>query len=185
MSASQIGLNPYCSGRWSRTRPYKTLLIINKLKNFTKQIFTFLNRKLTFLQRVLRYDYFSKYASQLFLNIQPFLSQKFNSVNQIGRQKPKDKRQDHPPNHYSALTNIRKRRLSPTINLAYPSLPTIKDSNNDKKSDKRIIHIPYKRCKNQPLTNKILENRASEIQIQKTDLSLHPEIQTINIWRSY
>ena len=28
-------------------RPYKTLLIINKLKNFTKQIFTFLNRKLT------------------------------------------------------------------------------------------------------------------------------------------
>ena len=41
------GLNPCCSGRWSRTRPYKTLLIINKLKNFTKQIFTFLNRKLT------------------------------------------------------------------------------------------------------------------------------------------
>ena len=40
-------LNPYCSGRWSRTRPYKTLLIINKLKNFAKQIFTFLNRKLT------------------------------------------------------------------------------------------------------------------------------------------
>ena len=40
-------LNPCCSGRWSRTRPYKTLLIINKLKNFTKQIFTFLNRKLT------------------------------------------------------------------------------------------------------------------------------------------
>ena len=26
---------------------YKTLLIINKLKNFTKQISTFLNRKLT------------------------------------------------------------------------------------------------------------------------------------------
>ena len=43
----QLGLNPYCSGRWSRTRPYKTLLIINKLKNFTKQVFTFLNRKLT------------------------------------------------------------------------------------------------------------------------------------------
>ena len=42
-----ISLNPYCSGRWSRTRPYKTLLIINKLKNFAKQIFTFLNRKLT------------------------------------------------------------------------------------------------------------------------------------------
>ena len=39
-------LNPCCSGRWSRTRPYKTLLIINKLKNFAKQIFTFLNRKL-------------------------------------------------------------------------------------------------------------------------------------------
>ena len=42
-----VGLNPYCSGRWSRTRPYKTLLIINKLKSFTKQILTFLNRKLT------------------------------------------------------------------------------------------------------------------------------------------
>ena len=41
------GLNPCCSGQWSRTRPYKTLLIINKLKNFTKEIFTFLNRKLT------------------------------------------------------------------------------------------------------------------------------------------
>ena len=40
-------LNPCCNGRWSRTRPYKTLLIINKLKNFAKQIFTFLNRKLT------------------------------------------------------------------------------------------------------------------------------------------
>ena len=42
-----IGLNPYCSGQWSRTRPYKTILIISKLKNFTKQILTFLNRKLT------------------------------------------------------------------------------------------------------------------------------------------
>ena len=42
------GLNPCCSGRWSRTRPYKTILIINKLKNSTKQLFTFLNRKLTF-----------------------------------------------------------------------------------------------------------------------------------------
>ena len=41
------GLNPCCSGQWSRTQPYKTLLIINKLKNFTKQIFTFLNQKLT------------------------------------------------------------------------------------------------------------------------------------------
>ena len=40
-------LNPCCSGQWSRTRPYKILLIINKLKNFTKEIFTFLNRKLT------------------------------------------------------------------------------------------------------------------------------------------
>lgn len=39
--------NPCCSGRWSRTRPYKTKLIISKLKNFTKQTFTFLNRKLT------------------------------------------------------------------------------------------------------------------------------------------
>ena len=42
-----LSLNPYCSGQWPRTRPYKTLLIINKLKNHTKQIFTFLNRKLT------------------------------------------------------------------------------------------------------------------------------------------
>ena len=42
-----LRLNPCCSGQWSRTRPYKTLLIINKLKSFTKQIFTFLNRKLT------------------------------------------------------------------------------------------------------------------------------------------
>ena len=40
-------LNPCCNGRWSSTRPYKTLLIISKLKNFTKQILTFLNRKLT------------------------------------------------------------------------------------------------------------------------------------------
>ena len=47
MLVSGLCLNPYCSGQWSRTRPYKTLLIINKLKNFTKQIFTFLNRKLT------------------------------------------------------------------------------------------------------------------------------------------
>ena len=37
------GLNPCCSGQWSSTRPYKTLLIINKLKNFSKEIFTFLN----------------------------------------------------------------------------------------------------------------------------------------------
>ena len=36
-------LNPCCSGRWSRTRPYKTLLIINKLKSIAKEIFTFLN----------------------------------------------------------------------------------------------------------------------------------------------
>ena len=36
-------LNPCCSGQWSSTRLYKTLLIINKLKNFTKEIFTFLN----------------------------------------------------------------------------------------------------------------------------------------------
>ena len=44
-----ISLNPCCNGRWSRTRPYKTILIISKLKNFTKQILTFLNRKLTIL----------------------------------------------------------------------------------------------------------------------------------------
>ena len=41
------GLNPYCSGQWARTRHYKIVLIISKLKNFTKQILTFLNRKLT------------------------------------------------------------------------------------------------------------------------------------------
>ena len=40
-------LNPCCGGRCSSTELYKTKLIINKLKNFTKQIFTFLNRKLT------------------------------------------------------------------------------------------------------------------------------------------
>ena len=44
---SFLSLNPCCNGRWSRTRPYKTILIISKLKNFTKQILTFLNRKLT------------------------------------------------------------------------------------------------------------------------------------------
>ena len=44
---NSVRLNPYCSGQWSRTRPYKTILIISKLKNFTKQIFTSLNRKLT------------------------------------------------------------------------------------------------------------------------------------------
>ena len=48
MKISVKGLNPCCDGRWSRTRPYKTILIINKLKNSTKQFFTFLNRKLTF-----------------------------------------------------------------------------------------------------------------------------------------
>ena len=45
--AEQYGLNPCCSGRCSSTELYKTILIINKLKNFAKQIFTFLNRKLT------------------------------------------------------------------------------------------------------------------------------------------
>ena len=42
-----LSLNPCCSGQWSRTRSYKTILIISKLKNFTKQILTLLNRKLT------------------------------------------------------------------------------------------------------------------------------------------
>ena len=42
-----ICLNPYCSGQWSRTRPYKTILIINNLKSYIKETFTFLNRKLT------------------------------------------------------------------------------------------------------------------------------------------
>ena len=44
---SDNSLNPCCGGRCSSTELYKTKLIINKLKNFTKQIFTFLNRKLT------------------------------------------------------------------------------------------------------------------------------------------
>ena len=44
---SLLGLNPCCSGQWTRTRPYKIILIISKLKNFAKQILTFLNRKLT------------------------------------------------------------------------------------------------------------------------------------------
>ena len=44
---TSLSLNPYCSEQWSRTRPYKTILIISKLKNFTKQILTLLNRKLT------------------------------------------------------------------------------------------------------------------------------------------
>ena len=47
ITVGKDGLNPCCNGRWSRTRPYKTILIISKLKNFTKQILTFLNRKLT------------------------------------------------------------------------------------------------------------------------------------------
>ena len=42
-----MSLNPFCNGQWSRTRPYKTILIISKLKSPTKQILTFLNRKLT------------------------------------------------------------------------------------------------------------------------------------------
>ena len=46
-SNESSSLNPCCSGQWSSTRPYKTLLIISKLKNFTKQILTSLNRKLT------------------------------------------------------------------------------------------------------------------------------------------
>ena len=47
MHVVYLSLNPCCNGRWSRTRPYKTILIISKLKNFAKQILTFLNRKLT------------------------------------------------------------------------------------------------------------------------------------------
>ena len=43
MTLSYVRLNPCCSGQWSSTRPYKTLLIINKLKNFTKEIFTSIN----------------------------------------------------------------------------------------------------------------------------------------------
>ena len=47
MAQISVGLNPFCNGQWSRTRPYKTILIISKLKSSTKQILTFLNRKLT------------------------------------------------------------------------------------------------------------------------------------------
>ena len=43
---TKSGLNPCCSGQWYRTQPYKTLLIINKLKSVTKQILAFLNREL-------------------------------------------------------------------------------------------------------------------------------------------
>ena len=83
MSLCEIGLslNPCCSGQWSSTRPYKTILIISKLKSLNKETFTFLNRKLTIAQRVQRYDFFSRYASQLFLNIQPFSAQKLSSIN--------------------------------------------------------------------------------------------------------
>ena len=41
------GLNPCCNGLKSSTRPNKTTLIINKLKNRAKQMFIFINRKLT------------------------------------------------------------------------------------------------------------------------------------------
>ena len=47
VSMGAAGLNPCCSGSYSSTELYKTILIINKLKNLTKQIFTFVNRKLT------------------------------------------------------------------------------------------------------------------------------------------
>ena len=47
LTLEKSGLNPFCNGQWSRTRPYKTILIISKLKSSTKQILTFLNRKLT------------------------------------------------------------------------------------------------------------------------------------------
>ena len=46
-SRGREGCSSTCGGRCSSTELYKTKLIINKLKNFTKQIFTFLNRKLT------------------------------------------------------------------------------------------------------------------------------------------
>ena len=40
-------LNPCCNGQLSSTRPNKTTLIINKLKSRAKQMFIFINRKLT------------------------------------------------------------------------------------------------------------------------------------------
>ncbi len=45
--ADAMCLNPCCSGQYFHTRPYKTILIINKLKSSIKQTFTFLDRKRT------------------------------------------------------------------------------------------------------------------------------------------
>ena len=67
-------LNPCCSGLWTSTSQNKTILIINKLKNFAKEIFTSLNKKLTISKRVQRYDFFLNYASQLFLKNSPIFT---------------------------------------------------------------------------------------------------------------
>ena len=65
-----MSLNPYCSWTWTSTSQNKTILIINKLKSFAKEIFTSINKKLTVSKRVQRYDLFLNYASQLILNFQ-------------------------------------------------------------------------------------------------------------------
>ena len=76
-----MSLNPCCAGRCSSTRETETILIINMLQNYTEVIFAFLKQKLTISQRLQSYDFFLRYASQLFLNILPFYISKFNSVN--------------------------------------------------------------------------------------------------------
>ena len=59
----------------------------------------------------------------------------------MGRQKPKDKRQDHPQTTIlHKQTSEKEGCLLPlTMNPTYPSLPSIRDSNDNKKSDERII----------------------------------------------
>ena len=82
-------LNPCCNGQQSSTRPNKTILIINKLKNRAKQIFIFINRKLTISQRVQRYYFFLRYASQLFLIFLVFYASEFHSINNKHKGIPK------------------------------------------------------------------------------------------------
>ena len=67
MTSVKASLNPYCSWTWTSTSQNKTILIINKLKSFAKEIFTSINKKLTVSKRVQRYDFFLNYASQLIL----------------------------------------------------------------------------------------------------------------------
>lgn len=68
-------LNPYCSGQWSRARPYKTSLIINKLKSFTQQILTFLNQKSYFFAGA-KLRLFFEICKPIFLKCLAIFSQK-------------------------------------------------------------------------------------------------------------